>query len=580
MQYKKHPIDRALEALAPILAPSFTLRSYRDKEGTVLKYPLIDYAIAGTTSKVYDASKNQWRSTYLVIFEILVQEKKVKDWCDYTELADAQDKHALFLAMEVIVEQFIVLLTKPKSVSNLIRPLDTIYADLFFQQEGAVTTQNLSGHGVDKLTGIAANFEISCIDSEGGACCLVDFNNTDQLQRLRDLMQYGSVSWNLLNQAGANPPVTACDLIRAQLNDQLLNDCVLPLYDFTSANTQNALSAQQILDLKNWLLPQYDFGDAYWQNLLTAQQDIDLTFYILPLVDFTDPLIQAIVTTQQKTDILNWLFPLLDFSQPSTQALVTSQQQIDLSNWLCGGVATEKSTRFDGINEQYTASQSTSIEIERTDLFTMDCWVYPEILGVRQGISSKFNTVTVGRGWDFQILADNTVSFRLSSDSVAGNIITCTTTTTLPLNTWTHVLVTYLGNSVGSGMKIYFNAVEQSVTQIGTLTGTTIGGAAKIFRIGASIDGVTPILYFKGYLYNFRLAKGVVLAPAEIVTAYQIPLQPYPQLANLSFACKLGTKGYFGTTTWVLEDYAGGVSGVQGINVDLVDITTFLPPNT
>lgn len=384
----------------------------------------------------------------------------------------------------------------------------------------------------------------------------------------------------ILQEECDTPILNRCEAIKSHLTENDLLGCILPTYNFAETATQNALSAQQMLDLKNWLLPQYDFGDVYWQNLLTAQQEIDLTFYLLPLVDFTDPLIQAIVTTQQKTDILNWLFPLLDFSQPSTQALVTSQQQIDLSIWLCGGVTVEKSTRFDGINEQYTASQSTSIEIERTDLFTMDCWVYPEILGVRQGIASKFNTVTVGRGWDFQILADDTVSFRLSSDSVAGNIITCTTTTTLPLNTWTHVLVTYLGNSVGSGMKIYFNAVEQPVTQIGTLTGTTIGGAAKIFRIGASIDGVTPIFYFKGYLYNFRLAKGVVLAPAETVTAYQIPLQPYPQLANLSFACKLGTKGYFGTTTWVLEDYAGGVSGVQGINVDLVDITTFLPPNT
>ena len=250
MQYKKHPIDRALEALAPILAPSFTLRSFRDKEGTVLKYPLIDYAIAGTTSKVYDKATNKWRSTYLVIFEILVQEKHIKDWCNYTELANAQDKHALFLAMEVIVEQFIVMLTNPKSVSNLIRPLDTIYADLFFQQEGIVTTQNLSGHGIDKLTGIAANFEISCLDSEGGGCCLIDFNNADQLQRLRDLMQYGSVSWNLLNQAGGNPPVTACDLIRAQLNTDLLNTCVMPLHDFALPATLDALSPQQEADLE------------------------------------------------------------------------------------------------------------------------------------------------------------------------------------------------------------------------------------------------------------------------------------------------------------------------------------------
>ncbi len=564
MQYKKHPIDRALEALAPILAPSFTLRSFRDKEGTVLKYPLIDYAIAGTTSKVYDASKNQWRSTYLVIFEILVQEKKVYDWCNYTELADAQDKHALFLAMEVIVEQLLVLLTNPSKIATQIRPLDTIYADLFFKIEGAFTSQYVSGHGKDLLTGVIANFEISCIDSEGGGCCLIDFNNTDQLQRLRDLMIYGTVSWNLLNQAGGNPPVTACDLIRAQLNDDLRNTCVLPQYNFTSTGTQNALSAQQILDLKNWLLPQYDFGDAYWQNLLTAQQDIDLTFYLLPLVDFTDPLIQAIITPQQQEDILNWLFPLLDFTNLATQALVTPQQQTDLQNWLCA--PPQACFDFDGVNEYFNSVYDAAHELERTDRFTIFAWVKIDTYKI-SAICSKFENVVPRMGYYFRLLADGTIDFTLTNDNNT-NGIKVTSVLPVSLNSWHFIVVTYDGSSLNTGFQVYKNGVLQAVTRQGTLTLSTVN-AARTFKIGHNVAGG----FFDGKIAVVGLIKGVTLNLTEVQDLQAVPypkdtIYPVNQVVWADFG-----KTIWYSTAWVVENQAATIpsTGFQSVLIEYAD---------
>lgn len=200
MQYQKHPIDRALEALPLILAPSFTLRSSRDSEHDVKKYPLIDYTIVGAQSKEYDPSKNQWRTSYLVVLEMLIEERKPLSWCQYSELSTAHDRHGVCYLMEQMIEKFLVFLVNPSKVSNVTNKSDSIFSDLDFKLVNYIGTQYKFKKGADETTGIYSNFVISCIDQDGAACCLIDYQNIDQLTKLRDLQKVGSNSWRMIDK--------------------------------------------------------------------------------------------------------------------------------------------------------------------------------------------------------------------------------------------------------------------------------------------------------------------------------------------------------------------------------------------
>lgn len=193
MQYQKHPIDVAIESIAPIFAPSFTVRSSRDAETVVLKYPLIDYAIGGIQGVVFDTSKNLWRTSYFVVLDFLLQERKPLDWCIFTELQAAKDRHALFYDLDKIFTSFMELLTKPSKLSNLLNASDMIYAQHDFKLENVIATNYHYGHGGDKLTGISTQFVLSAVSD---TCCAIDTTNLDQLTKLQALTIVGSVSWN------------------------------------------------------------------------------------------------------------------------------------------------------------------------------------------------------------------------------------------------------------------------------------------------------------------------------------------------------------------------------------------------
>lgn len=199
-QYKKHPIDIALEALSPIIAPSFALRSARDGEKIPDTYPLVDYIIIGGQGKVYDKGTNQWRSSFLIQLDILIQETKPLSWCEFDELKDAQDRHSLFWLFEQMLENFISLTVNPTAVSNLLRENDMIYSEYRFKMESYIQTLYRAQQGMDKLTGVSGRFVMSMLSEDGSGCCLIN-GGLKQLERLQDLTIEGSVSYkNIQNQ--------------------------------------------------------------------------------------------------------------------------------------------------------------------------------------------------------------------------------------------------------------------------------------------------------------------------------------------------------------------------------------------
>lgn len=301
-----------------------------------------------------------------------------------------------------------------------------------------------------------------------------------------------------LERTTGTPP-TACDRIISQLNDDLLNNCVLPLYDFANVTTQDALSPTQVSDLK------------------------------------------------------------AAFCTPSTPV-------------------TQKSVTLNGINQNFATLYSAQHEIERTDLFTIDCWIkIPSYSG--GSMLSKYDIIGVRRGWLFRHGTGGKLAFDLKSDESMGNELQVVSASFLPLNVWTHVAVTYVGTSLGSGFKMYINGIEDTViTNIQNLTGTTID-PTNVLRVG----GITNApAYFNGQIYNPRLWVGVAMSGAEIAQLAVPPATPtsepillYPNF--LKFGSYMGSNGLFGTTVWVMEDYSGNVPGVQSSNVPFANVTTDIP---
>ena len=202
---KDHPFVIALNALCPVLLPSFYLRSARDKEEVPAQYPLVDYIIVQGLSKSYDNSKKKFRSNFLVKLDFFVRETETpNDWCKYTELKDAQSVQALHWFFENRIEDFIELLTNPRGASNLLNESDMIYSEFDFRLENFVSIIYHRKWGQDHLTGTSANFVLSAWStSNQNQCCLIDESDPDQLEKLKKIVKEGSVSYlkieNILN---------------------------------------------------------------------------------------------------------------------------------------------------------------------------------------------------------------------------------------------------------------------------------------------------------------------------------------------------------------------------------------------
>jgi hypothetical protein len=341
--------------------------------------------------------------------------------------------------------------------------------------------------------------------------------------------------------------------------------------------TQNALSVQQILDLKTWLLPQYDFSDVFWQNLLTAQQESDLTNYLLPLVDFTDLAIQVIVTAQQKTDILAWLFPLLDFTDIATQALVTAQQQTDLISWLCTPVTppTPRSVIFDGVNETVAAPNNAAYDFVNSSTFSISIWFKTSDVSVLRPIFSK--RVNINKGYllsvgggkaEIRLFGSNTQFFWVEANVSLLN------------NTWYHLTFTFDGTMTLAGTKIYLNAVSQTTA----LMQNNIG--ANTMQSGAAIaiarNSQTGTSYFLGNIWLTRIWN-IVLSQASITADYNAkstPSAPATNLANLVFGWRGGEDGRWATTAIPVFEDESGINvypALAGANIELADLTTDIP---
>ena len=151
-------------------------------------------------------------------------------------------------------------------------------------------------------------------------------------------------------------------------------------------------------------------------------------------------------------------------------------------------------------------------DFERTDAFSMGAWVYPEVreeytvlLGNAGGKNSHW------RGYELFIDSVNRVSVRLTH-GLPDHCLYVTTSDSIPVKTWSHLMFTYDGSSKADGIQIYIDGklapaqvhYDRLYKSIRTIDDTLIVEARPI-RVGRSYQGDLDIGLFEGAIDEIRI---------------------------------------------------------------------------
>ena len=178
---------------------------------------------------------------------------------------------------------------------------------------------------------------------------------------------------------------------------------------------------------------------------------------------------------------------------------------------------------FNGTNQFVRISNSPSLHI--TNALTLEAWIYP--LSYNPGSSSsvlcQWDAVTGPnqRAWSFGVDGPGPGFFGVSPDGINGTF--AYTSTSCPLNAWTHLAATYDGNN----LIIYFNGSAQGSA---SLAGGIFNGTDNI-GIGATIGGGGPNALFNGLIdepavYNRALSASEIQAIYNAGAGGKCPFAP------------------------------------------------------
>jgi hypothetical protein len=199
---------------------------------------------------------------------------------------------------------------------------------------------------------------------------------------------------------------------------------------------------------------------------------------------------------------------------------------------------------FNGTN-QYL-SIPTSVFLPSSNTFTIEMWLYPTAYPGSTNTAQLFNcsnaTVDSFGGLNFTLYADG--KLRLDVRSYTGGFNAQTiTTSTISLNTWTHVAL-----SVNNGAAVIFiNGVSAASVDIYQLDGTQ-----TFCSIGYLNNGYTTSQsYYTGYISNFRITKNGGLYS----TTFTVPTTPL--VSNFTTLTTSATSLLTGQTVDIVDNGTG-----------------------
>ena len=196
------------------------------------------------------------------------------------------------------------------------------------------------------------------------------------------------------------------------------------------------------------------------------------------------------------------------------------------------------SVYFDGAGDYLTAGTTSSFNFlhNSSALFTIEFWVYltktqsTSIFSNNGGASAQVGTY-VG------ITSTNKLRLFVTRGVSASFVIDFTTNTTISLNAWTHIAITYEQSLSSMNAKFYINGI---ITDAGNKTANTpsSANATNVAVIGSTI--------FNGYISNLRIVNSIVSFTNTISTP---TLSPVAAVTNTSLLLNGNNMGMYDLTS-------------------------------
>jgi len=208
---------------------------------------------------------------------------------------------------------------------------------------------------------------------------------------------------------------------------------------------------------------------------------------------------------------------------------------------------------FDGVNDY--VGMGNVLDFERTDSFSISTWAKLHTGDFTTNVLvSKMANVIPFRGYLLWARGSGSLSRAIqfllrSSHETPTNVVSVVTPNNVwDVDEWVHVVATYNGNSLASGVKIYIDSVNQVLDiEQDSLSNSTLN--SNPFNIGSRNDGGNPI---DGQISDVRIYNDVLTA-SEVTYLYTAGASGTdPTDTNLVGHWKLDDR--YGTN---VKDYAG-----------------------
>ena len=180
------------------------------------------------------------------------------------------------------------------------------------------------------------------------------------------------------------------------------------------------------------------------------------------------------------------------FSQLSFAQIIPSFQAVHNKKSTTVPTSTSSSLQFDGSNDRVT----TNLSMNNWSAFTFEAWVYPESAGSREGIIGHNDII------EFGFIQSGKIHLWTARGSQANWYYN---STTLPYNTWHHIVAVGDGTLNNNNLKVYVNG-ELKVQGGSAPSGDHYGTANYTVNIGAgAYDPLGSSRYYDGNLDEIRV---------------------------------------------------------------------------
>lgn len=167
---------------------------------------------------------------------------------------------------------------------------------------------------------------------------------------------------------------------------------------------------------------------------------------------------------------------------------------------------------LEGVNDY--VSMGNVLDFDGSTPFSISLWSYPTSLNSYRVMISKIARSPKFEGWTLQTNG-NKIRLFISSDYTTNNYIDITSITSLTLNSWQHIVLTYDGNKNTSGINMYLNSTNISfTTALNALTGSVSN--SDILNIGSNTGSSS---FYNGVIDEVSIFSKV-LSPTEVTELY------------------------------------------------------------